>query len=135
MKTATLNATTETPRKSRYNPGAPGRIQPEGNGRFMIESFRDSDHFYSVDLNEGETGSCSCPDHIFRHRECKHLRIARYEVFKSVKEKARSLAHSALEALLQKYQGSNRPEIEEAIRYSLWEREAGAKLIGEIAAL
>ena len=62
-----------TQNRSTYDPGTPGEILTLGRNHFAVESFREGGVHYSVDL---EAGTCSCPDHLYRRRECKHLQAA-----------------------------------------------------------
>src|SRR5690349_17368658 len=73
-----------------YDPGLPGRVIPEGHGRYLVESFKNSDHWYSVDLNER---TCTCPNFIYRRPEagCKHLHLAAFESYKAARTKAERL--------------------------------------------
>jgi uncharacterized Zn finger protein len=131
MKTATPTATRPTSRKSSYDPGVPGRIEPEGNARYLVEAFRNPGDWYSVDLAEN---TCTCPHSTHRNAaDCKHRRAARLQAFKDAKVKAQSLDLDTLKNLL--LFKDYRPEVTEAIEFTLWERERGAALIQEIATL
>ncbi len=44
------------------------------NGMFEVESERDPDKSYFVNL--GETPSCTCPHHAYRQARCKHIAAA-----------------------------------------------------------
>jgi len=45
------------------------RKADDGEGGYMVTSSK-GDHEYRVSI---EHNSCSCPDHIIRHRQCKHM--------------------------------------------------------------
>jgi len=50
-------------------------VTPLGGGVYEVDS--ESDHVYLVDV---ESGRCTCPDHVFRHTRCKHLRRVAIEI-------------------------------------------------------
>lgn len=113
-------------RRKGYDPGRPGRVVALGEGRYRVESFRQSGVWYDVDLNRD---LCTCPDAQFRNPEggCKHAHRAAYESFKAAREKAREVDTATLNnLLLSKYSESYRPEEAEAIRYELHFRESAA---------
>jgi hypothetical protein len=114
----------------KYDPGTKGRIIPEGNGRFTVQSFRDRVDDYSVDLNEA---TCTCGHFIHRGVECKHQKAARLEAYKIARAKAETLPLETLKILLavKEY----RPEVKEAVEFTIWEREKGAALIGDLITL
>jgi len=103
-------ATATKTRKS-YNPGKPGAIIPEGNGRFIVESFRNEGESYSVDLVEW---TCTCPHFINRLAvaaepdenavPCKHIRAAEDASY----VKALGIAHNLpVETLRRRLQKNN----------------------------
>ena len=64
--------------RSRYTPGTPGEVLPFGLNHFSVQSFRNREEAYSVDLAER---TCSCKGYLYSNREegapvkeCKHLR-------------------------------------------------------------
>ncbi|HEC62116.1 MAG TPA: hypothetical protein ENI27_07670 [bacterium] len=53
-------------------------VKDTGNGSYQIQSQSTPKEFYEVHL--GEENSCTCPAHVFRHMECKHIRFIEKEV-------------------------------------------------------
>jgi hypothetical protein len=120
-----------------YNPGTVGEVIPEGHGRYIVQSFRDRGDFYSVDLNDGENGSCTCPHTLKRDAQtCKHREAARMKAYQEAREKAESVDLDALRNLLLfKYSEGNRPEIAEALSVEIHYRERAAETLAGIARL
>jgi hypothetical protein len=55
----------------------PLEVAPLGGGLFRVRSETFPDVWYDVALGPGGLAWCSCPDHEYRHRDCKHIRAAR----------------------------------------------------------
>lgn len=57
----------------------PLEVVPLGGGLFRVRSETRLGIWYDVVLSLDPDGPawCSCPDHEFRRRECKHIRAAR----------------------------------------------------------
>ena len=49
---------------------ADGKIIHLDDLEYLVQSQRQDGVYYSVSL---ANGSCSCPDYLFRHSECKHI--------------------------------------------------------------
>jgi len=45
------------------------QVAPLGSGRYRVTGGRTP---YLVELDR-DRASCTCPDHVYRHRACKHL--------------------------------------------------------------
>lgn len=106
-------------RKSSYHPGTPGEVIPQGHGRYIVESFRNSGEFYAVDLNEN---TCSCPHTEYRHADdCKHRRQARFTAYLETREKAMGMDVADLKTAL--FLNDYRPEVREAIDWVVCAKE------------
>jgi hypothetical protein len=55
----------------------PLEVAPLGGGLYRVRSEMHPGIWYDVALDPSGTGWCSCPDHEYRRRECKHIRAAR----------------------------------------------------------
>ena len=55
----------------------PLEVAALGGGLFRVRSETFPDVWYDVALGPGGLAWCSCPDHEYRHRDCKHIRAAR----------------------------------------------------------
>ena len=108
----------EKPRKT-YDPGTPGEIRHMGDLQFAVQSFRDEESWYAVDLRNG---TCTCPHGTLRDPKdgCKHYRQAKAEHLNMVREKARTMTAAQLRACLSRY--SYRPEVEDAIKEVIFEK-------------
>jgi hypothetical protein len=105
----------------KYNPGLPGRIESQGHGRYIVESFRNSGEFYAVDLEEN---TCSCPHSIYRNAaDCKHRAWARFHSYKSARAKAETMDLETLKAAFSNFRIHYRPEIREAIEFAIFAKE------------
>jgi uncharacterized Zn finger protein len=125
--------TTATKTRKPYDPGQPGKIEPEGNGRYRVESFKHSGDFYLVDLNEN---SCSCPHTEKRNAaDCKHRCAARQKAYEETRQKAERQSLDTLRSLLLFNADSPREEIKEALDYAIYHREQAARTIAEMVAL
>jgi len=49
-------------------------IKPAGGGVFQVQSQTDPKEFYEVLL--GEKNTCTCPGHVYRQVDCKHIKHA-----------------------------------------------------------
>jgi hypothetical protein len=109
-------------------------VIPQGNGRYIVQSFKNREESYSVDLNEN---TCSCPHSIRRNADdCKHRQVARQRAYEEARRKAAKVALDDLRNLLLfNYEDSNRPEICEALDYAIWEREQAARTFSEMVSL
>ncbi|MFO8020718.1 MAG: hypothetical protein R6U96_18995 [Promethearchaeia archaeon] len=45
---------------------------------YHVESFTTSGKYYQILEYEDGDFQCACPDHFYRHRECKHIRMIKY---------------------------------------------------------
>jgi hypothetical protein len=113
-------------RKS-YDPGRPGETRHLGGRQFAVQSFRNPEDWYVVDLDHG---TCSCPH--FEKRvgpaldageeidRCKHFRLAQAAQLRVIREKAQSMSPARIREALRRY--SYRPEVEGTIREVLQEK-------------
>ncbi|MCU4926005.1 SWIM zinc finger family protein [Halobacteria archaeon AArc-dxtr1] len=65
----------EIPQRALRARTEPMSVLALGDGLYEVESA--SETTYLVDL---EAGRCSCPDHVFRHTRCKHVRRVAIEI-------------------------------------------------------
>ena len=105
-----------------YDPGEPGEIRHLGALQFAVQSFRDEESFYAVDL---QSGTCSCPHSQYRDPVdgCKHYKQAKAYHLDMVREKARKMTAAQLRACLRKYRYSD--EVKDAIQQVLFEKLYG----------
>lgn len=75
--------------KTNYDPGTKGEIENLGDGWCRVQSFRDREKSYSVDLNDR---SCSCPHNQKRGALCKHITAAVNESARRAEEIALGLS-------------------------------------------
>jgi hypothetical protein len=106
------------PKKERkpYDPGKPNGITKTGPGTYEVISFRDpSLPPYQVNLAEG---SCTCPDFLNRHRECKHQKLAWEQAGIEVWNQALYQPTEKIESLLDRLalHPIIRAELEDALR-------------------
>lgn len=50
---------------------------PEYVQQWNISSFTEPSKQYKVSLDEDGNFSCSCPHHVYRKAECKHIKVAK----------------------------------------------------------
>lgn len=89
---------------------------------FYIDSFTTEGTTYEVTLTT-QGGTCTCPDHIHRQRECRHIRQARAD--RAARLAAKALSDAELEVLRVKYSRKD-PVIWVAILGEIHDREAAA---------
>lgn len=114
-------------RKRSYDPGTPGEVRHMGGSQFAVQSFRDPEDWYVVDLT---AGTCTCPH--FEKRvapaldagqemdRCKHHQLAQAEQLRMVREKALTMTPAQLRATLRKF--TYTPEMVGSIREVLQEK-------------
>lgn len=110
--------------KQTYNPGTKGYIKSEGKGCYTVQSFRNNEEDYRVNLN---AGTCSCPDHQFRQRECKHIKAAKQEAYNNTVQIAQTQTLENLQTALFVNAGTYREEVKEAISFVIYHKEKEAK--------
>jgi hypothetical protein len=117
----------------KYDPGSKGEIIPQGNGVYFVQSFRNREEGYTVDLNEN---SCSCPHTEKRNAaDCKHRRAARQRAYEETRQKAERQSLDTLRSLLLFNADSPREEIKEALDYAIYHREQAARTFAEMVSL
>lgn len=79
-------------------------------------------------------GTCTCPDHLHRQRECRHIQQARAERAARLAAKAKALSDAELEVLRVKYSRKD-PVIWVAILGEIHDREQFAQQQAELKAL
>lgn len=106
----------------------------EGNDPMTatVASFTTPGTDYRVTLLPEGGAQCTCPDHIWRQRECKHIaalkaeRDARAQRFEALLFIAREETTANLLRCLKKYEAAGEPlDVCVAIRVALFERGAG----------
>jgi hypothetical protein len=56
------------------------RFESHGIGYYMVESFKDPTHQYTV-TKDAESMRCTCPDFLYRHNaNCKHVQLVKAEL-------------------------------------------------------
>lgn len=55
----------------------------------VLNSAHEPPHVYTVQLDNGMPRTCSCPDHQYRGRQCKHMKaVASHSFIRSVADAA-----------------------------------------------
>ena len=58
----------------------------------QITSFTNTNTEYDVTVERGQAVSCTCPDHQYRHRTCKHMNAMNAQIASEMEKAARFLA-------------------------------------------
>jgi hypothetical protein len=109
-----------------YDPGKPALVAKDADGTYLVGSWRDPEASYRVDL---AAGTCTCPDHTQRQRDCKHLRQVRKERWERLEAKARAMESEQLLLLQRKYEESGQFDIAVVILGELFRRTTGTEML------